>query len=261
LTIYAVDYIKEIGTGEMQPQLFKCSDGNRYVVKLMSNPLGKKALFNELISYRLGRLLNLPIAKGCIINFSKKRLKNSSFMEKFRVQEGPHFGSLFLEGTSHFTEKNLSKCSNLDIVPEMIVFDHWISNSDRSSESQNLLIVNGEKPSLLMIDHADAFFGPNWDIRSLIKQTENSEVIWGKNYQAFIPFIDNKNPFEKALFHIDAILNEQIAIAILRDIPKEWQVSKNELKVLLYHLITRKEHMRKILFKLKPFFPIWSSDD
>ncbi|MED3562982.1 HipA family kinase, partial [Bacillus xiapuensis] len=199
MTIYAIEHIKDIGSGEMHAQLFRCSDGYSYVVKFISNPLGRKALFNELISFRLGKLLNLPIAEGMVVHFSKNKLKNPDLMEKFKIEEGPHFGSRFLEQASHFNRLQLPLCDNIGIAPEMIVFDYWISNFDRARQPSNLLIVGKQSPSLALIDHADAFRKSNWNITSILSRIDNMEVRWGQVYQEFVPYIDQKQPFQTAL--------------------------------------------------------------
>jgi hypothetical protein len=259
MAVYATEYLRDIDEGEIYAQLFRCSDGNTYVVKVMSNPIGRKALFNELVSYRLGRLLNLSLAEGRVIVFSKKFFNDPNFLDKMGIQEGPHFGSLFIKSTSRYSSDTLPFCKNLQMLPEMIVFDHWITNYDRRVEPQNILVV-GKKPyELVLIDHAHAFNGPDWTIESLIPWTYGNNIIWGEVYQEFVPFMDNEDPFEMALEKLEAITDEEIAAAFGKDLPPEWQVSKEEIKTLLFHLITRKKRIRKIITRLKRYFPVWNS--
>ncbi|OIK08609.1 hypothetical protein BIV60_25715 [Bacillus sp. MUM 116] len=163
MTIYAIEHIKDIGSGEMHAQLFRCSDGNSYVVKFMSNPLGRKAF------------------------------KQSS--------------------------------------------------------------------SLALIDHADAFRKSNWNITSIFSRIDNMEVRWGQVYQEFVPYIDQKQPFQSALEKLDSIPDEQIAEIVDQALPGEWKISRDELIILLTYLIQRRENLRKIISQLKGFFPIWSSTD
>jgi hypothetical protein len=259
MTVYAIEYLKDVDEGEMYAQLFRCSDGNIYVVKVMSNPMGRRALFNELVSYRLGRLLNLSLAKGRIIVFTKKIFNNPKLLDEMGIHEGPHFGSLFIKNANSYTSDKLPFCKNIHMIPEMIVFDHWITNYDRRQEAQNILVVGKNPYELVLIDHADAFTGPDWTIKCLITRTNDTNIIWGSIYQEFVPFIDNNNPFGIALEKLEAITDEEIAAAFGKDLPVEWQVSKNEVKVLLHHLIVRKKKIRKIISGLKGYFPIWNS--
>ncbi|MCM2533018.1 hypothetical protein NDK43_12250 [Neobacillus pocheonensis] len=261
MTVYATEYIRDVEEGEMYAQLFRCNDGNIYVVKVMSNPRGRRALFNELVSYQLGGLLNLPIAKGQIIVFSKDIFNDPYLLDEMGIQEGPHFGSLFIKNASSFSLDKLPFCENISMLPEMIVFDHWITNFDRWSEPQNLLVVGKEQYKLVLIDHAHAFNGPDWTIGSLIYWTKNTDIIWGGIYQEFVPFIDNEDPFALALKKLEAITNEEIAAAFGKNLPSEWQVSKEEVKTLLFHLILRKKMIRKMMADLKDYFPIWSSSN
>ena len=259
MTIYAVEYIRDADEGEMYAQLFRCSDGNIYVVKLMSNPVGKKALFNELLSYRLGRLLNLSLAAGEIVVFSRERFSNPALLDEMGIQDGPHFGSLYIENALEYRSDMLPYCTNSNMLPEIIVFDHWITNYDRRLEPQNLLAV-GEGPyELVLIDHAHAFNGPDWTIDAIIPWTYGDNIIWGRIYQEFVPFMDNEDPFGSALDKLESITDQEIASAFGKDLPPEWQVSKEEVKVLLFHLITRKNRLRKVIQRLKVYFPIWNS--
>lgn len=259
MSVYAVEYIKDVEEGEMAAKLFLCSDGNIYIVKLMSNPNGKRSLFNELVAYRLGTLLHLPIATGQIIIFSKHKLKDPKLLKRMAIEEGPHFGSLLINNASMYTPGKLNHCKNTSTLPEIIVFDHWISNYDRKDEPQNILISGQNPYQLAYIDHADAFNGPDWTIESLNYYTWNSQVIWGSTYDEFVPFIDNADPFGLALIKLESIKEEELAAAFGRDIPSEWQVSKEEVKTLLFHLIIRKQQMKKLIAGLRRYFPIWNS--
>lgn len=259
MTIYATEYLRDVDEGEMYAQLFRCSDGNNYIVKVMSNPMGRRALFNELISYRLGRLLDLPLAKGRIIVFSKKKFNDPNWLEEMGISEGPHYGSLFIENVSEYSSDKLPYCKNIHILPEIIVFDHWITNYDRRLEPQNILVV-GKKPyKLVLIDHAHAFNGPDWTIESIVPWTYGKNIIWGEIYEEFVPYMDSEDPFGLALMKLESISDKEIANAFGKDIPPEWQVSKEEVITLLFHLITRKNRIRQIIKPLKVHFPIWNS--
>ncbi|MCM3033040.1 HipA family kinase [Niallia sp. MER 6] len=259
MSVYAVEYIKDVEEGEMAAKLFLCSDGNVYIVKLMSNPNGKRSLFNELVSYRLGELLGLPIATGKIIIFSKKKLKDPKLLKRMAIEEGPHFGSLLIKNASMYSSDKLYHCNNTFTLPEIIMFDNWISNYDRREERQNILLTGNNPYQLAFIDHADAFYGPEWSIESLNYYTWNNHVIWGSTYEEFVPFIDNADPFGLALNKLYSIKDEEIAAAFGKDIPSDWQVSKEEVKMLLFHLIIKKQQMKKTIADLRSYFPIWNS--
>ena len=259
MTVYATEYIRDADEGEMMAQLFRCSDGKIYVVKVMLNPTGKRALFNELVAYRLGALLSLPVAYGQVIVFSKNRFSDPNLFDQMGIQEGPHFGSLFMEGATSYSSDKLPYCKNIYKLPDLIVFDNWISNFDRKREPQNLLIVGKKTYEFVLIDHAHAFNGPNWTIESLISWTYDTDSIWGGIYQDFIPYMDNKEPFGRALTKLNALTDREMAAAFGKDLPPEWEVSKEEVQILLFHLIKRKEMMKELITSLKGYFPIWNA--
>lgn len=58
IMLQVTQYIQPL-PGWSMPHLVLCSDGNHYVIKLLSNPQGIKVLVNELICSQLAKRMNL----------------------------------------------------------------------------------------------------------------------------------------------------------------------------------------------------------
>jgi hypothetical protein len=256
-TVHAVRYIGPMRTGFCRPQLFECDDGKQYVIKFMSNPQGIRILPNELIAYRLGKLLHLPVVEGKIITIPERLINETPDLQPFQLKAGPHFGSEFYPNSMYATSRSIPKCTNLHHIPLMIAFDYWINNNDRAASSANYVIKKGDNWTLHLIDHGSCFYGAGWTSKVLQQNNQHVQVYWGEVYERFVPFIDCPDPFSKALDLLVSLDRTQIAETVI-GIPDEWEVSKAELDVLVEHLIQRQPHVPDAIEQIKPYFPIWS---
>jgi hypothetical protein len=255
--IVATQYQGAMAEGSSLPQLFTCGDGKGYVVKFMSNPQGIRGLANELIAYRLGKLLDLPVVPGEVIYLTEDFIDSVSKLKKQRVQPGPHFGSLFLQQAQEPNKQAISNCINLDQFTGMIVFDHWIKNGDRSSE--NIILTAGDRPTFYMIDHNGCFCGSGWTAKRLLRNSGHVEPYWAGMYARFARYLDQHgNPFSTSLDRLEA-LSRSMVREVMYDIPKEWGVKQEDFDVLAEFLERRKSLVRGAIVHLKRHFPRWSS--
>jgi hypothetical protein len=250
-------YLQPMQRGECKSQLFLGDDGYKYVVKLKGNPKGVRILVNELISYRLGKELGLPMASGYIVKLPANTIKKVPKINNLSFDPGIHFATLYYKNTARPSRnKRIENCINLDKVPLMIVFDHWISNKDRAPNLFNLLIKLTSSYKLRLIDHGGCFYR-NWTEKLLKQNINKVEVYWGRLYDLFVPFIDNNNPFYEAIQTIENIDRSTLERIIL-DIPNEWSVTDEELNTLVDYLDHRKTLVKYSIEQLKPYFPLWS---
>lgn len=255
--LHALRHVKPMGKGETRPHLFYCNDGNKYVVKLMNNQQGKGVLVNEYIAFRLAKLMNLPAAEYKIVHISSELIDMFPALKKLNVPEGPHIGCLFAEqAVTLKNQVNLSICKNIETISGMIVFDYWIMNWDRYVTGANLLFLQDTK-RLLLIDHANAFCGPEWDTDELEENKNFVEVYWGHYYEIFVPYIDGSDPFYSYLSTLEALERRELKEAV-KGIPKEWKISYSMLEYLIEFLLCRKNLVRGAILQLQDKFPIWS---
>ena len=251
----ALQHIRSMEIGFTKPQLFRCNDGRDYVVKFMSNPMGLRSLFSELICYRLGVLLQIPIPEATIVRIDERLINSNSILRNLKVMPGPHFGSLYIPDTQHLSSKLVPKCHRPDIIASVIVFDHWITNYDRWTNSTNILVKKSDR-SLLFIDHANAF--DKWKPYAMKRLRERVDLIWGHVYEQFAPYIDSKTLFEPVFTRLEAITPD-VLWQQLKDIPPEWGMSPSELEEFVEHLMERKRRLKRTIRGLRCYFPIWGS--
>lgn len=249
--IKAVKYIGAIKRGETKPHLFMCDDGRQYVIKFMSNPVGKMVLVHEHIANGLAKYLGLPVAEGQVVYLSKDLIDQTTEIKDFKVEPGPHFGCLYYENAVRPTSVNrIAKCKNLHQMAGVIVFDHWVRNRDRGSNYFNLIIDEGETHNLLyMIDHAGCFFSSKRNSKRLNETAYYMDVFWGNLYEGFKPFLTDNKLFYRYISAIEQFPDEEIK-HIVFSTPPEWESDEVELNALAGYLIDRKRNLRDPIKKL-----------
>ncbi|MFC7322414.1 HipA family kinase [Halobacillus campisalis] len=247
----AVEYIGALKRGETKPHLFKCEDGETYVVKLMSNPVGKKILAHEHIANGLANYLSLPVAQGESIFLSEELIKQLPESEFSKTQPGPHFGCLYYKNAVRpTTENRIQKCMNLHQMAGIIVFDHWVRNRDRCSNYFNLIIDEGEEQNkIYMIDQAGCFFSSIRSSKRLKNTADYMDVFWGDLYKEFKPYLKEKELFYYYISAIEQFPDDEIK-AIVHSTPPEWESDPEELEALAAYLIQRKEKLGVTIKKL-----------
>ncbi|AIQ11962.1 HipA family kinase [Paenibacillus durus] len=258
MSILAVQYIRPMDDGWTLPHLFKCEDGQTYVVKFINNRSGSGILANELIAYRLGKWLGLPIPPYRIIQITRDIVDMFPVLKSMDIPAGLHLGSLYFEqGTTLLGEFNLALCKNFHHAAGMIVFDHWINNWDRHTAESNLLYIPDER-KIQLIDHSDAFFGPYWDKEEFMEDSDRMDVFWGPLYERFVPFIDGPDPFGHYVSLVEQV-SEKTVIQAVQGLPKQWNISREDVTGLIDFLMCRKNLVRGALEELRDYFPIWNN--
>lgn len=127
--------------------------------------LDVKQLINELVSSVLGRTLGLPIPPGFVVLVSRDDYPESEFLLTQGQDKALAFG---VEAIGHPDLKRRIRLEGDSVVQELfrtwtgwcdaMTFDEWIANRDRNQG--NLLL--GAPGEVWLIDHGQAFTGPNW---------------------------------------------------------------------------------------------------
>lgn len=253
-----------IKNGCTKPYYIICDDGEIYAVKFKQNPEGPRVLANEFVCSKLAKLLDLPVPTPAIISVEKR------FIEDFGNQISAHVGEDIKPGYHFGTQKidkvfpienadMLKSAQNKFIIPEILLFDHWIGNSDRESNKGNLLFNFG-KMEIAVIDHTHAFeLGPIWtaaDLKQRIGESIQIYNIGGNIYKKLVPFINGFNPFHAIQTKMSGLTSEDLWY-IINSTPEEWELSDEEKAVLLEYLVDRLYRMDEVLEKLKPHLPYW----
>lgn len=258
--------IKPIENGTTRPYYVHCSDNNTYAVKFVQNPNGPRILVNEYICAEIGIDLKLPLANPTLIYSGADFVNDygaeiSSHLDAKSIQVGMQFGTLKVKKATLITSTAmLGEAKNLEIIPEIIIFDQFICNGDRGQNMGNLLF-DIEKKEIVVIDHTHAFkLGSLWDAQQLKhhmigKPFEMFETD-GYVYKKLIHFIDGYNPFHSILEKISGMTDDRLW-HIINGVPEEWLVSIEEKELLHQYLCDRKKRIEEVLPLLRNQLPRW----
>lgn len=187
-------FLKPLGQGVSNPVLIIASDSNKYILKTQFVEINGGRLhynclfFNELLTYKIARYLDVPIPPCAIVRVDKDHLNHGPELRfVYRFTEGLHFASKEIEGN----ENNLldgylnlikmnkpyikrswnaffDRIQNGSKIARIIAMDLLIANFDRFVNEGNLLVASGTNGRMVYaIDHGHAFFGPIWDTRKI----------------------------------------------------------------------------------------------
>lgn len=253
--------IKKIIGTSTEPCLVRCSDGNSYYVKFAQNPEGPRVLVNEFVAGSLAVLLDLPVPKFKFIHVHQEFIDTYSTELPYPVTAGIHFGSQEVKKVLVITNgKMLDEISNREIVPMLLLFDHWIHNVDRDKNKGNLLL-NMSTKELMVIDHTHVFeIGPLWDAVQLRHRIAESSIalldLEGFVYRKLIRFVSGNDPFAPALDRFNSLIEESVA-SIVAEIPEEWGCPEQEKHILLEYLMNRHSVVPTVPQLLRPRLPYW----
>lgn len=138
--------------GFQQPFLCKADDGESYYVK--GRQTTRASLYNEWICANLAAQLKLPMPPFKLLNVSEEILEEAPTPWK-TLGCGIAFGSQLHLGCSWFDQAQVQHVPFHQQV-DILAFDWWIQNSDRTSWNPNLL-WEARQGSIVMIDHNLAF--------------------------------------------------------------------------------------------------------
>ncbi|MFZ2269827.1 MAG: HipA family kinase [Azonexus sp.] len=147
-----VEIIKQAEQGLSSPFLCRSDDGGLYFVKGRAS--GRPSLWAEWLGGHLGRAFGLPIPPFCIVDVPAALIRECP--PELRVLgSGPAFASRLAEG-SQWLELATAPRVSLALQRDILVFDWWLRNGDRTRGNPNLL-WNAGQGELVVIDHNQAF--------------------------------------------------------------------------------------------------------
>jgi hypothetical protein len=224
--------------GRTAPHLIQFD--RKYVVKFKNNPLGDLVLVNEFVVYHLAKWLKLPIPEVKKVHVPTTFImKNKALMES-KFKPGTQFASRYIKNAVRLEEiqRSVKKrdLTNRKQAARIIVFDHWVHNTDRSLNGNLLFKPVGDKYKMYMIDNAQSF--------------GKSRVPVGvRNKESFHWLYSLVNSDKELLSFAKTIQSfpEKEIRRILSKIPRDWNVSDKNKKKLYQHLTTTQKILPQMI--------------
>jgi hypothetical protein len=265
--LVALRHIRSFADSAMQAQLYECSDGHQYVLKLPGNNQGVRCIFNDFMGTQLGKRLGLPVLESSFVHVIPELLPDPNlYSDTTNLKNGEAWGTRFLSNSFHpKTAESIKNLSNQHLIPLVIAFDHWILNWDRAPKMTNLLISNKDgMQDWYLIDHGIAFASTKlvkhsveWNLDLLKRyQSFTNYSFRGPLYDLLVPYVKGYDPFQKAIKQIQKVKKEEI-LDLMKLIPGSWNISVQEKEAFAGALITRAQHLSDIMHHSKDYYPGW----
>jgi hypothetical protein len=162
-TVVATRYITPLREGGSLPALVEADDGERYVMKFAGAGQGVKALVAELIAGEIGRTLGLRIPELILIELEAGFGLNEpheEIQDLLRASVGLNLGVRYLPSAFAYNQL-LEPPPDPRLASEIVWFDAYITNVDRTPRNVNMLIWDDK---LWLIDHGAAlYFHHDWN--------------------------------------------------------------------------------------------------
>lgn len=152
MSLTIIEILKRADQGLAEAFLCRADDGELYYVKGRAS--GRASLWAEWLAGHLGRAFGLPIPAFCIVEVPAELLRECP-PELRGPGCGPAFASRNSEG-SLWLELAAAGQVPENLQRDILVFDWWVHNGDRTRGNPNLLWHPGQQ-ACVVIDHNQAF--------------------------------------------------------------------------------------------------------
>lgn len=139
------------------PGLMEADDDGLYVVKYRGAGQGTLALTSEIIAGELARAGGLPVPELVFVDVDPQlgvAEPDPEIQELLSASPGANLGLDFLPGALTYSPAANWK-PNADLAAEIVWFDSFITNVDRTAQNPNLLVWHDQ---LWLIDHGAAMY-------------------------------------------------------------------------------------------------------
>jgi len=210
-----VEVIKQAEQGMSEPFYCKASDDNYYWVK--GRNCTRNGQLYEFACAHLAKSMGLPIADFCLLEIYEDL--HDEFDAPFKkLGYGSVFASKHVLGSCWIFGEGAVADIPSELRAQILYFDFWIKNLDRSNENPNLLI-EASTGELKVIDHNLAF---------------DEEFSVEKFFQLHL-FSDQKHMFDDLDFRCQMEQKSEEAIQYLKkelaNVPADWKFSDLEQTV------------------------------
>ena len=155
-TVNVTRYITPLREGGSLPALAEADDNFNYVLKFKGAGHGTKALIAELLGGEIVRALNLPVPELVFANLDEafgRTEADEEIQDLLQGSQGLNLALHYLSGAINFDP--VVTTVDAKLASQIVWFDAFISNVDRTFRNTNMLIWHKE---LWLIDHGAALY-------------------------------------------------------------------------------------------------------
>jgi hypothetical protein len=156
-TVQATRYVTPLREGGSLPAIVEADDLGMYVVKFRGAGQGPKALVAEVIGGQIGQALGLPVPDIVAVEIDPALGRNEpdpEIQDLIAASTGLNAGLDYLPG-SLTVAAAVNLPINAEQAADIVWFDAYISNVDRTPRNPNLLLWHRK---LWLIDHGASLY-------------------------------------------------------------------------------------------------------
>jgi hypothetical protein len=197
-------------------------------VKFRAAGQGVKALIAELVAGELARAAGFAVPDLVLVSLDEAIGRNepdSEIRDLVRASAGLNLGLDYLPGSLTF-DPVVGPAPSAALASEIVWFDAWITNVDRTARNPNLLQWHGK---LWLIDHGAAiYFHHDWSDPETASRS------------AFAPVRDHvllpwASEIAAAGERLRAKLGREVVAHVLGEVPDEWLASEARFANIAEH--------------------------
>src|SRR5947209_7636627 len=150
-------YLVPLREGGSLPAVVETDGPGAYVVKFRGAGQGVKALIAEALAAELAVLLGLPVPDPALVDLGAgfgEGEPDPEIQDILRGSVGTNFGLAYLAGALAF-DPAADRSFDPDRAAEIVWFDAYITNVDRTARNTNLLRWHGAQ---YLIDHGASLY-------------------------------------------------------------------------------------------------------
>ena len=218
----AVRYVLPLREGGSLPAIVDADDAAQYVLKFRGAGQGPKALVAEVIAAGIAGALGLPVPKCAILEVEEgfgEGEPNPEIQDLLRGSIGRNFGIAYLPGALGYDPVADRALAGDALAAEIVWFDAFISNVDRTARNPNLLVW---QQKLWLIDHGASFFlhhgAGDWTQRS-----QEPFALIEKHI-----LLGQAGDLTEADARLSPLIAREVIEAVVADLPDDWLVADPE---------------------------------
>ena len=155
-TVHVTRYVTPLREGGSLPAIIEADDDGLYVLKFRGAGQGPRALVAELVSGELARAIGLPVPELVFVDLDADLARTEPDPEiqaLIRASAGLNLALDYLPGSVSFDP--LADRVDPALASEVVWFDAYTSNVDRTARNTNLLMWHRR---LWLIDHGASLY-------------------------------------------------------------------------------------------------------
>jgi hypothetical protein len=232
-----------LSNGGSDPRVCDFDDMVQRVVKWHPSNHGFTATYSELISSRLGQLIEAPIVRGTVVYVDRRLLPPEV---AGRVGQPYHLGFTYSAGRN-FSEADYANIQNPPALPAAAVLLAWLQVADQESHNQYLYQLERVLPDrttrkmnhFILVDQA-AICG-TWDWRDADLQPDAAYDL-PPHLKSRVS-MDDLEPVVETLSSIE----EQDVRTCLDAYPDGWGITPEHVDKITGYLLDRRNHLGDVL--------------